>query len=201
MENTTLQPNVLDKSPKRSKFIIFFIISIVIIIAIFGGWSFLSSRTENTEGPNVTPTPAEYQLPTDSPSGSPTPEVTPTKKLTVSPTSKPTPTLTTEPTVDPVDKSTGLDRSKLTVEVQNGSGVPKAASKASDILKGFGYKISAFGNAENENYENLTIQVKSTKSNYLSLLQKDLGLSYTVGTASADLTATSSADALVIVGK
>ena len=203
MENTTLQPNVLDKSPKRSKFIIFFIISIVIIIAIFGGWRFLSSRTENTEAPNVTPTPTEYQLPTETPSESPTPEATKTAKPTALPTSKPsiTPTSTAEPTVNPVDKSTGLDRSKLTVEVQNGSGVVGAAKKAADVLKALGYVISSTGNADNYDYSNVTVQVKSSKGNFLALLQKDLASSYTVGTASADLTATSSADALVIVGK
>jgi hypothetical protein len=192
MENTTLQPNVLDKSPKRSKFIIFFIISIVIIIAIFGGWRFLSSRPQKATAPAIRPSPTEYQLPKEAPK-SPTPEATKTAKPTASPTS--------EPTVNPVDKSTGLDRSKLTVEVQNGSGVVGAAKKAADALKGLGYVISATGNADNYDYTNVTIQVKSSKSNYLSLLQKDLGSSYTVGTASADLTATSSADALVIVGK
>ena len=85
--------------------------------------------------------------------------------------------------------------------MQNGSGVVGAAKKAADALKELGYGISSTGNADNYDYTNVTIQVKSGKSNFLSLLQKDLGSSYTVGTASADLTVTSSADALVIVGK
>ena len=67
MEDTTLQPGVLDKSPKRSKFLIFFIFSILIIVAVFGGWRFLSSRTETTKSPKVTPSPTEYQLPTEAP--------------------------------------------------------------------------------------------------------------------------------------
>lgn len=200
MEDTTLQSNVLDNSPKRSKFLIFFVISIVIIIAIFGGWRFLSSRKEKTKSPAVTPSPTEYQLPTETPK-SPTPETTKTAKPTVSPTSKPTPTPTLVPTINPVDKQSGLDRSKLTIEVQNGSGVVGAAKKAADALKALGYIISSTGNADNYDYINLTIQVKTGKSNFLSLLQKDLGSSYTIGTASANLTATSSADALVIVGK
>ena len=192
MEDTILQPNVLDKPPKRSKFIIFFIISIAIIIAIFGGWRFLSSRTQKATAPAVTPSPTEYQLPTEAPE-SPTPEATKRAKPTASPTA--------EPTVNPVDKSTGLDRSKLTVEVQNGSGVVGSAKKAADALKELGYVISSTGNADSYEYSNVTIQVKSGKRNFLSLLQKDLGSSYTVGTVSANLTATSSADALVIVGK
>lgn len=195
-----MQPNVLDKPRKRSKFIIFFIISII-IIAIFGGWRFLSSRTQKATAPAVTPNPTEYKLPTDGPTVHPTPETAKTAKPTASPTSKPTTSPTAEPTVNPVDKSTGLDRSKLTIEVQNGSGVVGAAKKAADILKELGYVISSTGNADNYDYTNVTIQVKSGKSNFLSLLKKDLGSSYTVGTASADLTATSSADALVIVGK
>ncbi len=192
MEDTILQPNVLDKPPKRSKFIIFYIISIAIIIAIFGRWRFLSSRTQKATAPAVTPSPTEYQLPTEAPE-SPTPEATKRAKPTASPTA--------EPTVNPVDKSTGLDRSKLTVEVQNGSGVVGSAKKAADALKELGYVISSTGNADSYEYSNVTIQVKSGKRNFLSLLQKDLGSSYTVGTVSANLTATSSADALVIVGK
>jgi len=69
------------------------------------------------------------------------------------------------------------------------------------VLKSFGYKITSTGNADNYNYENVTIQVKSTKSNFLALLKKDLGFSYTVGSASADLSSDSTSDALVIIGK
>ena len=193
MEDATLQPGVLNKPPKSSKFLIFFIVSILIIVGVFIGFRFFGSKTEKTEVSNTKPTPTEFQLPTDTS----TPEASPTAK----PTAVLSPTLTPEPTVNPVDKSTGLDRSKLTVEVQNGSGVVGAAKKAADALKELGYVISSTGNADNYEYSNVTIQVKSGKNNFLSLLQKDLGSSYTVGTASADLTATSSAAALVIVGK
>jgi len=191
MEETTLQSSVLDKQPKRSKFLIFFIVSILIIVGAFGAWQFLGLKSQKEEA--STPTPTKFQLPTEAPT------------LEASPTAKPTtvlsPTSTPKTTVNPVDKQSGLDRSKLTIEVQNGSGVVGAAKKAADALKELGYVISSTGNADNYDYTNVTVQVKSSKSNFLSLLQKDLGSSYTVGTASADLTATSSADALVIVGK
>lgn len=200
MEDNTIQSNVLDKQPKRSKFIVFFIISIIIIVVIFGGWSFLNSRNEDSESLDLTPTQTEYQLPTEAPE-SPTPQASPSAKPTALPTSKPTLAATPKPSVAPVDQSTSLDRSKLTVEVQNGSGVVGAAKKAADILKELGYVISATGNADNYDYANMTIQVKSTMSKYLALLKKDLESSYTIGISSADLTATSSADALVIVGK
>ncbi len=139
----------------------------------------------------MTPTPTEYQFPTDTPA----PSISPADAAetpTVAPTTKP---------VNPVDQSTGLDRSTLSVEVQNGSGVTGAAAKAAEVLTGFGYKIASKGNASNENYENVTIQVKSTKSNFLALLKKDLGFSYIVGSTSADLDSSLTADALVIIGK
>lgn len=42
MKDTALQPNVLNKHPKRSKLVIFYIIGIVIAAAIFGGWRFIA---------------------------------------------------------------------------------------------------------------------------------------------------------------
>jgi len=140
---------------------------------------------------SVTPTPAEFQFPTDTPQ----PSISPTEETgetTITPTAK---------AVNPIDSSTGLDRSTLSVEVQNGSGEPGIAGKGADVLRGFGYKIASTGNADNFDFVNVTIKVKSTKANFLALLKKDLGFSYTVGTTSADLDSSSAADALVIIGK
>src|SRR3989344_5334750 len=109
----------------------------------------------------------------------------------------PTPT----PKADPVDKATGLNREDLTIEVQNGGGVVGAASKGADFLKSLGYHVASTGNADNYDYENTVIKVKSDKSKYLPLLKKDLSANYSVGTSSEDLSASSSADALVIIGK
>ena len=94
-----------------------------------------------------------------------------------------------------------LDRGKLTVSVQNGSGVTGAAAKASDMLKKLGYNITATGNADKEDYQNLKIQVKTGKKDYLPLLKSDLSKSYTVGVASSDLAESSPTDAVVIIGK
>lgn len=174
----------------KSKKILHVALFVLLLIgAIWATQKFFGSKDQR-EIPAVTPTPTEYQFPTDTPAPSPKP--TEEVKPTIAPTTK---------AVNPVDALTGLDRSTLSVEVQNGSGVTGTASKGSDILKSFGYKVSSIGNADNENYENTTIKVKSTKSNFLSLIKKDLGFSYTIGSASADLSESSSADALVIVGK
>ena len=185
------------KSSKSKKWL--FVIIFVFLLAGLGfGISkyFFGAKDKNQKSLVITPTPTEYQFPTETPT-----QTTPTVVPTTSPTKKPTATPTTKPTSNPIDSATGLDRSTLKVEVQNGSGTAGVAGKGSDILKGYGYNVVATGNADNYDYQNVTIKVKSTKSNFLPLLKKDLGFDYTVGTTSADLSSDSSADALVIIGK
>ncbi len=143
---------------------------------------------------------------TSKPSPTPTPTSAPTVQTetsTPSPTEQPTPTPTPKPSpVSSIDKTTGLDRAKLVVSIQNGSGVTGAAAKASDLLKSLGYNVVSTGNADNSNYTNVTIKVKPASKDYLPVLNKDLSSNgYSIGTSSSDLTATASADALVIVGK
>lgn len=177
--------------PKKPKKFIYVVIFLVIIIVFFLVKNLFSGGNKNKEVPAITPTPTEFQFPTDTP----VPSISPTGETE-------TPTITpTANSINPVDQSTGLDRSTLSVTVQNGNGEVGVAGKGADVLKSFGYKISATGNADNFNYENVTVQVKSTKSNFLALLKKDLGFSYTVGSTSADLSSDSTADALVIIGK
>ena len=177
--------------PKKPKKFIYLLIFIVIVGCFFLIKNIFFGAGKSKEIPSVTPVPTEFQFPTDTPA----PSISPTEEAgetTVTPAAK---------TVNPVDSSTGLDRSALSVEVQNGSGEVGAAGKGADVLKGFGYKISSTGNADNYDYQNVTIKVKSTKANYLALLKKDLGFSYTVASATADLSPDSTADALVIIGK
>ncbi len=103
-------------------------------------------------------------------------------------------------TVSTIDKS-GLDRTKLSVTVQNGSGTEGAARKAADILKEFGYNVASTGNADNYNYQGVTVKVKKDKANFVDLLKKDLSKDYTVATTSSDLSSSSPTDALIIIGK
>jgi len=100
----------------------------------------------------------------------------------------------------PIDKS-GLDRSKLSIAVKNGSGVEGTAGKAANILKGFGYNVSSTGNADNFNYIGVTIKVKKESSNFMDLLKKDLVKDYIVKSASSDLASDSPTEALIIIGK
>jgi hypothetical protein len=185
------QYNYSSEMPKKPKKFIYLIIFLVIVVIFILSKNIFGSNKQK-EQPTPTPTPTEYQFPTDTPTPgviSPTDEP---EKTSVTPTSK---------KINPVDSLTGLDRSTLSVEIQNGSGEKGVAAKGSDVLKGFGYKVSSTGNADNYNYTEVTIKVKSTKSNFLALLKKDLGFSYTVGSTSADLSSDSTADALVIIGK
>lgn len=167
------------------------ILIFLISIAFFGFKTYKSSsKEEAVSTPSLSPTEIFFPTETPAPTVTTTPTLNPTKLPTPSPR-----------VVNPIDKSTGIDRSQLSVEVQNGGGVAGAASKGSEALKGFGYRISGIGNADNYDYENIVIRIKSDKSNYLNLLKKDLSVSYSVGSTSADLSASSSADAVVIIGK
>jgi hypothetical protein len=179
------------ETPKKPKKFIYLLIFIVIVGCFFLIKNIFFGTGKSKEIPAVTPTPTEFQFPTDTP----VPSVSPTEEtgeITVTPAAK---------AVNPVDPSTGLDRSTLSVEVQNGSGEVGAAGKGADVLKGFGYKISSTENADNYDYQDVTIKVKSTESDFLALLKKDLGFSYTVASATADLSPDSTADALVIIGE
>lgn len=197
MEDNQFQPPLgqarypNSSSSKSKKFLFLFIFLLLLVGVGFLTTKYFLGGEKETKSLTIVPTPTEYQFPTDTP----TPQATPAAAL--KPTTKPT----EKPATNPVDKASGLDRSALDIEVQNGSGEAGVAGKASDTLKGFGYKVTATGNADNFDYQDVTIQVKSIKSSYLSLLKKDLGFSYTIGTASADLSSSSTADALVIIGK
>jgi hypothetical protein len=104
-----------------------------------------------------------------------------------------------ELTVSPTP--TSLDKSKITITIENGSGAEGVAGKASDFLKGLGYNVSGTANADNYNYSGATIKVKDSAKAYLDGLKSDLLKGYTVSSASADLSASSPTDAVVIIGK
>jgi hypothetical protein len=196
MEDSSFQSpvsqfNYSSETPKKPKKFAYLIIFLVILGGFFLVRNLFFGSSNQKEIPEITPTPTEYQFPTDTPAPSVSP-TEPAEKITITPTAK---------AVNPVDAATGFDRSKLSVEVQNGSGETGVAGKGADVLKSFGYKIAATGNADNYDYQSVTIRVKSTKTNFLALLKKDLGFSYTVGSTSADLDSSSTADALVIIGK
>ncbi len=181
------------------KRVILIIIGIIILLGLI---VFAVVATGGKGESDITPTP-EPTLPVETPTEAPTLTPEPTGKTTPTPTTKATPTPKASPTPGkgtPTPTTTGgVDRANLKVAIQNGSGVAGAATKASDALKKLGYDVVSSGNADNFDYTQTEIHVKSTKKAYLDTLKSDLSGDYTIGTAVADYTGDS--DALVIVGK
>ena len=64
------------------------------------------------------------------------------------------------------------DRGKISITIENGSGVEGTAGKASDFLKEKGYNVAKTQNADNYKYEGTTIKVKNSLSAYTDLLEK-----------------------------
>lgn len=182
-ESSYTSPPSRRRSPRKLLYVLGAVVLVLILLNVV--------RSLGSKGKNSTP--------------SPTPTSNPTIQLETSnpsPSEQPTPTATPKPSpVSSIDKTTGLDRAKLSVTIQNGSGEAGVAQTASDYLKDLGYNVISTGNADNFNYKNVTIKVKPSQKDYLPVLNKDLSSKYSVGATSSDLTATSSADALVIVGK
>lgn len=173
--------------PQISKRAIFIILGIIILIGLVIFSIFASDGTNK----NGIQNPAGDK--NTKPTNIPTPTIEPTKsEESLSPTPKVTPTPTPS-------KSSALERGDLTIEVQNGSGVAGAATKASNILKKLGYDVVSTGNADSFDYETTVIKIKSTQKSYLKLLQDDLADDYTIKETSTSLTG-SDADAIIIVG-
>ena len=105
-----------------------------------------------------------------------------------------------EPEDTPTPAEEELLREDISVSIQNGSGEGGVAGEASDILTELGYEIVSTGNADNFEYENVTIRVKASARGALSLLEEDLGENYTIGETSSDLPEDEAFDALVIIG-
>lgn len=170
---------------KFSKRVVLFAVFFIIILILIGGVIFFVTRKGSSTEEDKKISLPESQETTEAPS--------PVVSNTPTPTSKLTPT--------PTAVAIKLDKSTLRVSVQNGSGESGVAGKGSTILKTAGYNVVSTGNADNYDYKNVTIKVKSTKKGFLPLLEKDLSKDYTIGDTSEDLVTDASYDALVIIGK
>lgn len=188
-QTTTSSPNndynIIAPSRRNDggKKLLLIILVLLIVGGAVGGFIFISNQGEQEE---VAPTPT----PTEVPSPTPTPAQT-----TPTPTRKPTPTEKLSPT--PTKKAT----KSITLKVLNGSGVTGAARQAADYLSNLGYEILGVGNAPISDLEKTTIEIKKDKESSLAQLKIDLETKYSLGTTSATLSATESADAIVTVGK
>lgn len=107
------------------------------------------------------------------------------------------PTLTPSPTVTPTPE---LDRTKLKVSVLNGSGVAGAANKTAAALKELGY-VTTTGNADNYDYEGVSVKVKEDSNGIADLLKNDLTEKASASAVTTSVDDTISTDAVVIIGK
>ena len=195
-ENSSTYSTFYKKTTKRPRGILFILslltivlIGVFVALRFFSVDSMIASLTKSAPTPTQIPEPTKAAEPTIEPTEEPGKTPSPTgKKGSVTPTKS----ASTKATVD---------RALLTVEVQNGSGESGAARKIANELSAFGYKLGTVGNADAFDYTGITIQVKSTKGNYLEQLKMDLSEDYTVSSATKDLPSSSTADALVIYGK
>lgn len=188
MENLDYIPPFIEGRRRRSfplLWIIIFLVILLLIPTVLGAIQIYQTFSLPKAAP--TPIPTTVVFPTDTP----TPIASPTPTMTPSPT----------PKGQTVDNTSGLDRSKLTILVENGSGKVGAANKAAQILKLAGYTIAGTKNADAYDYLDITISIKAEKAAYIPLLKKDLQDVYTIADTRTTLDASSSADALVIVGK
>lgn len=182
----------------KAKKIIFLVIILLILGSIAYGATVLLGNTGETSEEAAPTGTEEFFIPTDTPTPTEDPEATPADEEEEEDTT-PTPTKKPAATGDSVDSATGLDRADLSIVVQNGSGEAGVAKVMADKLTALGYVVSSTGNADNYDYAQSVIQVKSADKAFLALLRKDLSDDYTIGTATSDYTG--SGDAVVIVGK
>lgn len=161
---------------RRPKALLLLVVFLVILaVLIFFGTRFLGTGSEESEGETSTTVSSE---------ASPTPQETVLEDT-------PTPT----PNVDEE-----LDKTSLSIQVLNGSGVSGAAGELASVLEDAGYTDVTTGNADEFDHEGISISVTSTKENFLKLLETDLEDSYTIGNTDTDLTS-SSYDAVIIIGE
>lgn len=97
--------------------------------------------------------------------------------------------------------SATLDLSKYPINVQNGVGTAGIAGTAKDTLTAAGFKVSATGNADNYDYTETVIKVKSTvPSDFVTKLTSALSGKYKVAAKTETLSASSKDDVVVIIG-
>jgi hypothetical protein len=183
-------PAYVKKSSNKSKALVTIICILILIGAILAGgyYFFVIKKASFVQASPVPKSVASKVKPTMPIEASPSAAMMPSGKLT--PTSKAS--LTPSPK---------LDRSKLRVAILNGSGVAGAAKEISSNLNSLGYTIATIGNADDFTYENVTIKIKKSKSDYLPLLKKDISDNDPKVIITTKLDDKLETDAEVIVGK
>lgn len=177
--------------PSKRKFGAKHAVVIVVLLILLAGGAFFINSSMSSSNEDISPTPTEF------PTEVPTPEITETASPSASPSTSVTPSGKPSPTRRAEVKSA----TDMNIQILNGSGEVGVAGKVSDYLKTKGYSYFETGNADNFDYQNVTLKVKSTLSTYEATLRKDLEGKYTLASDSASIPADSVFDAVIIVGK
>jgi uncharacterized protein YvpB len=100
------------------------------------------------------------------------------------------------------DALTEINRSIPKIAIKNGAGEVGAASQMREILKDFGYSVNSIENADNFDYQNVSIAVKSNFSDYLYILSRDIKIAgYRIASFSASLADDQKMDVIIVVGR
>lgn len=177
--------NDFSPTPKKNRTGIIVAVVVLIFLAAGAYYYFNPQRQKAKKQATITPTLTPTLESTETPASTPSGTVTPTAEA--SPTAR--------PTTGAVD-----DATKLNLQVLNGSGTVGGAGEVRDHLAGKGYKNIDTGNADNYDYKNVTVNIKTSRQKFLTDIQDALKDKYTLadsGTLSSD----SLYDAVIIVGK
>ncbi|MFH1826895.1 MAG: LytR C-terminal domain-containing protein [bacterium] len=191
MDDSEFRPISVQSSTPIKKDKTKLIIAIIVVLLLIGGFFLFQKANSNDQESSVTE--ERVIIPTEKPSPTLSEEdITPTveeEQTDETPTPSPLPT-------------TGVvsSRKALNVQVLNGSGTPGVAGEAQTFLKDLGYTVVITGNADNYDYQGATINIKSSRSDYLNDIKNDLGDKYTVNDETGTLESSSEFDVTVIIG-
>ncbi|MDO8269230.1 MAG: LytR C-terminal domain-containing protein [Candidatus Levybacteria bacterium] len=95
-----------------------------------------------------------------------------------------------------------IDKSAWTFEVLNGSGEAGKAKKTADAIESMGYTIDNTGNADQKDHTGITVKfVKEIETEIKEVILRDLKKEFLTVTEDDDVTETTDASILIIVGK
>lgn len=171
-------------TPKKSKKGPLIAVVVLLLLAA-GAYFFFNQQSQTTKKSNVTPTVSPTVEPTATPEATPSGTITPTGDITP----------TVRPTTGEVEAAT-----ELNVQVLNGSGAVGVAGEARDQLTSKGYENVDTGNADNFDYEGVTINIKASRQEFLADIEAALKDKYTLND-SGTLSASSPYDVVITVGK
>jgi cell division septation protein DedD len=113
------------------------------------------------------------------------------------PTEIPVPTATPEP----VEPLTEEEKEEMSIQILNGTGIPGRATIARARLENAGWGEVEVDNADNYDYVESEIQVKSGSGGVFTSLKEDMEEYYQVASDSFELSTNSEYDAIVILGE